>query len=241
MEDNSYFYTDEEFDDFLKKESEMLTNIDFLIASNPSKNYLDRIVSLSKIWKSMEEEIINHHKSGNLSHYRDYIFDYSSIFTPIEKYAWTAIRSIGNLPFYPQYPAGKFIIDFANPFFKIGIELDGKEYHCREKDEKRDLILLKDGWRIFRISGSDMYKTVPHNISEIHHDFDMNIIYENEFIDLVEEFYSCGDGLFYALRSILCKEGFHSEIDRMYALECVYRFLSCGDVDDLIGEKSNWN
>jgi len=75
-------------------------------------------------------------------------------FTPIERIAWHAIRCVG-LPLYPQVPVARFFLDFANPYYKIGVELDGKAFHDPVKDTQRDLLLLQHGWRIFRIAGSE--------------------------------------------------------------------------------------
>lgn len=93
-------------------------------------------------------------------------------FTPIEFSAWCAIRQIG-LPFYPQVPVGPYFLDFGDPYFKIGIELDGKAYHERERDTRRDTVLWDMGWRIFRIAGKC---TMPLRIdSEIVDGFDPDI------------------------------------------------------------------
>ncbi len=80
-------------------------------------------------------------------------------FTPIEAYAWCDIRELG-LPLYPQYPVGRYFIDFADPYLKIGVELDGAAYHSVEQDEPRDADLWSQGWRIFRIPGCD---SLPSN------------------------------------------------------------------------------
>ena len=48
---------------------------------------------------------------------------------------------------YPQYPVGNCIVDFGNPVLKIGLGLDGAEYHDSVKDYKRDLGLKREyGW-----------------------------------------------------------------------------------------------
>lgn len=81
---------------------------------------------------------------------------WASIFSPIERQVWHAIRNFGHAPFYPQYPVNKFFVDFGNPYLKIAIECDGKEFHKdKQKDEKRDKDLWDSGWIVFRISGSD--------------------------------------------------------------------------------------
>lgn len=81
------------------------------------------------------------------------IYDWWKIFTPIEKLVWQDIRFVG-IPMYPQYPVDNYFIDFADPIKKIGIEVDGKEFHQDvEKDELRQKQLENRGWKIYRIKG----------------------------------------------------------------------------------------
>lgn len=81
------------------------------------------------------------------------------IFTPIENNAWDDIRFLG-LPLYPQYPIGKYFVDFGDPFHRIAIEIDGAQWHKnKEKDEKRDNSIRKLGWQIYRIPGGKTFKT----------------------------------------------------------------------------------
>jgi very-short-patch-repair endonuclease len=78
--------------------------------------------------------------------------------TPIERWFWSDIRK-ANAVLYPQYPAHGFFLDFANPVAKVGIECDGRDFHLdKEKDAKRDALLGKHGWMVYRISGSDCMK-----------------------------------------------------------------------------------
>lgn len=87
-----------------------------------------------------------------------YIFDFHIPLTPIEENVWDDIRYLG-LPFYMQFPAGPYFIDFADPVKKIGIEVDGKEWHKDlEKDQMREDILIKMGWTIYRIPGWMTFK-----------------------------------------------------------------------------------
>lgn len=75
--------------------------------------------------------------------------------TPIEAWLWGDIRQ-ANAIFYPQYPIGKFFVDFANPLAKVAIECDGFQYHLdKEKDRERDDLLAEFGWTVYRISGHD--------------------------------------------------------------------------------------
>lgn len=86
------------------------------------------------------------------------IADWVRIFTPIEYDAWCEIRCAG-LPMWPQFPVGKYFVDFGNPVAKVALECDGKAYHDPVKDAERDRILGEMGWRVFRASGSRCYKT----------------------------------------------------------------------------------
>lgn len=86
-----------------------------------------------------------------------YPIDWNLLLNPIEMEAWCAIRSIGMVILYPQYPAGKYMLDFGNPVNKIGLEIDGKKYHDKEKDLIRDTELKSMGWKIYRITGKEMY------------------------------------------------------------------------------------
>ena len=80
------------------------------------------------------------------------------ILTPIEKNVWQDIRQIG-LPFYPQYPVGKYFVDFADPVKKIVIECDGKKFHQdKVKDKKRQKKIENMGWEVIRIEGWKTYK-----------------------------------------------------------------------------------
>jgi very-short-patch-repair endonuclease len=79
--------------------------------------------------------------------------------TPIEEALWFDIRLLGAV-FYPQYPVGKYFVDFANPVARVAIECDGRDFHLdKAKDLARQRELESMGWAIYRISGSDC-KTV---------------------------------------------------------------------------------
>jgi hypothetical protein len=86
------------------------------------------------------------------------IADWVPMFTPIEDDAWCEIRSAG-LPMWPQFPVGKFFVDFGNPVAKVALECDGKEFHSAVKDAERDKVLRSMGWRVIRVTGSRCYKT----------------------------------------------------------------------------------
>lgn len=73
--------------------------------------------------------------------------------TPIEDWLWTHIREASAI-FYPQYPAGRFFLDFANPKARVAIECDGAAFHQDiAKDVRRDRELAQLGWQVYRIPG----------------------------------------------------------------------------------------
>lgn len=75
--------------------------------------------------------------------------------TQIERWLWHDIRAL-DVVLYPQYPVGKFFVDFANPKKKVAIECDGEAFHKdKAKDGKRDAELRDLGWHVYRISGKD--------------------------------------------------------------------------------------
>lgn len=115
---------------------------------------------------------------------------------------WIAIQNfermpfgVGGLPFVlvPQVPVdgGRYRLDFqiqsTDPgrydgirvatFPLLGVELDGHDFHERTKEQvihrnTRDRDLQRDGWRIFHVSGSELYRQgyeVVSSIFEIAH------------------------------------------------------------------------
>jgi very-short-patch-repair endonuclease len=90
--------------------------------------------------------------------------------SPIEEPIWITLCGMG-LPFYPQFPVERYVLDFAHPFTKIGIELDGRAWHDPKKDALRDRRLMQLGWRIFRITGSEVYAGLKQEPPEDSEDF----------------------------------------------------------------------
>ena len=84
------------------------------------------------------------------------VADWDALLTPIEAAIWSDIRACG-LPFWPQFPVGRYMADFADPIRKIALECDGAAYHDPIKDRARDAALEKMGWTTYRIPGRDCY------------------------------------------------------------------------------------
>ncbi|MGI4717229.1 MAG: endonuclease domain-containing protein [Janthinobacterium lividum] len=99
-----------------------------------------------------------HERTGRV-HFDPYRLDFTSDMTPIETAVWSDIRCAA-LPFFPQLPVLGYFLDFADPFKKIAIECDGKQWHDAEKDAKRDARLNAAGWIVYRIPGSMCKRTM---------------------------------------------------------------------------------
>ena len=103
--------------------------------------------------------------------YSPYPVDWTRIFTPIEKLAWNEIRYL-SLPFYPQFPVGKYFADFADPKNLIAIECDGAAYHNVDNDSLRNGFFSSQGWTVYRVSGADCNRVIDIQWDEIDDDFD---------------------------------------------------------------------
>lgn len=73
--------------------------------------------------------------------------------TPIESWLWADIRA-HDLVLYPQYPVGRYFVDFGNPRARVAIECDGAAYH---RDQQRDAARQADiealNWTVYRFPG----------------------------------------------------------------------------------------
>lgn len=113
-------------------------------------------------------------------HYDPYPFglDWSRVMTPIEFGLWHDLRS-GRVDMWPQYPVGRFFVDFADPQKKIAVECDGKKWHDLERDMRRDDELSRMGWSVFRLDGAECLRCWCPDFQEIHE----------------EPFETCGNGV----------------------------------------------
>jgi len=89
--------------------------------------------------------------------------------SPIEEMLYQELMKKGFFPI-PQLKVWKYRIDLAFPEKMIAIECDGKEWHERyeqkEHDNKKDDYLKSLGWKVFRVTGSDIYE-YSSSIAEI--------------------------------------------------------------------------
>jgi hypothetical protein len=86
--------------------------------------------------------------------------------SPIEWALWDDIRMM-NMVMYPQYPVGRYFVDFANPAAKVAIECDGKRWHTdRERDASRQAEIEAMGWVVYRITGRDCFSDSVEGFDE---------------------------------------------------------------------------
>jgi hypothetical protein len=103
---------------------------------------------------------LGHSASAILAGIRVSPYFYNWTMTPIEAAAWQELRE-QRLPLYPRCPVGNVFIDFGDPVLRIGLELDGKDFHDSERDQVRDTTLWRNhGWRTIRIRGGSCYETI---------------------------------------------------------------------------------
>ena len=174
-------------------------------------NYFNRIRIVGQYWKENEERILKNSEVNPRLWFHPEAFDWNVLLSPIEMDAWISIRGKG-IPMYPQYPVLKYYVDFGNPYFKIAIELDGKDYHDPEKDRKRDIELNAVGWKVFRIPGYKMVRQVKDSS-----DFESWELREN-YDEVMEAMHhwilETGDGVIEAVSQVYFTKRPLSRIDK---------------------------
>lgn len=90
--------------------------------------------------------------------------------SPIETMFWDVAKEA--LPgIEPAYTVGPFRLDFAIAAKRVGIELDGHEFHKtveqRTADGQRQRWLERQGWRLLRFTGSEVYADVGKCVGEV--------------------------------------------------------------------------
>lgn len=135
---------------------------DYQAAWMKCKTNWERRDVIRRLYKDVTPSILEKaQKYDRIGRVDPYWVEWYDIFTPIERDAWIAIRSIG-IPLYPQYPVLNYFIDFGNPALRIGVEVDGKDWHLdKEKDRVRDQELLDVGWHIYRCTGREVVRVLP--------------------------------------------------------------------------------
>ncbi len=180
---------------------ELLNHIKFMQPVNKlrqqylaAKNSFVRRQIMAEAYKILLPKIIERAENSLTLWVYPYFLEWDRFSTPIEAEAWQCIRG-RRVVFYPEFPVLNYFIDFANPYLKVGVELDGKEFHNAEYDRQRDKQLYDEGWTIYRIPGRECVKPVKDN----YHWHDQDVTdeeFEQGISDWILE--TC-DGVFEAL------------------------------------------
>lgn len=82
--------------------------------------------------------------------------------SPMERAVLIEVLKYEGIDIETQYPVGKYRLDIALPEYKLGLEVDGYEWHTSESQRARDLlrdeILENQGWQIERVPGWFCYR-----------------------------------------------------------------------------------
>jgi very-short-patch-repair endonuclease len=97
--------------------------------------------------------------------------------TEVEKRLWGVLRD-PDLPirFRRQHPVGRYIVDFACPTAKLGIELDGGQHAISQKDdEMRTKEIARYGYRLIRFWNSDVMENLEGVLETIHRELEFTL------------------------------------------------------------------
>jgi very-short-patch-repair endonuclease len=197
MADESYSSFDEivnseSFKNWMKSKAQLYKDL------NEATSYYQKLLALKTFYLSHEKSYIE----NPYRWFSSYPLDWQSLMTPIEFQAWAAIRSKGRIVMYPQYPALNYILDFANPGLKIALELDGRDYHDKGRDLKRDSELRKVGWTVYRITGKEMTRSNFKELDDIEEAYQHKED-EDEFVSSLKYWLmNTGDGVIQAIREV---------------------------------------
>lgn len=135
---------------------------------------------------------------------------------------------------YPQYPILNYFVDFADPYRRVAIEVDGAKFHQDgEKELRRHKEIEADGWTLYHITGAEAFGNIDSfyalgNRIILDKDGDeVSYEYEDDFINHRDNLLiSCASGI------VCCIKRKH--YPEKSNLEVFY--LPKGDVDYLIAE-----
>lgn len=163
--------------------------------------YFELLHKIKAYYELNIERILEHHQMRPHSLYDSYAFDWGYVLNEIEFIIWGITKEKGCLPFYPQFPVLHYFLDFAHPALKIGIEVDGIEFHDQEKDRERDTKLKNEGWTIIRIPAAQVMRT---NFKYEWNDFDYIQYFgdadEESIKNITDWIMNTGDGVMEAIK-----------------------------------------
>lgn len=176
-----------------------------------TNDYLSKLKILREFYRTNEQRIFSRPDKFFMS----YPVDWMSLFTPIERLAWNSIRCKRGVVLYPQYPVLKYFVDFGNPVKRVALELDGKHFHNTDRDRIRDRELRAAGWKVYRVTGKDMYR----NDFMDYYDCSRGCLDDNETYTEIENWImNTGDGVIEAIAVVHFRDGEAHENEYMFDL-----------------------
>jgi very-short-patch-repair endonuclease len=178
-----------------------------------SQEYFNLLKEARAYYEKFEGEIIESTIRGKWL--GAYSYDWVSLFSPAEYLVWAAIRYMGRIMLYPQHPVGKYYVDFGNPYYRIALEVDGKEFHVKEKDIIRDTDLFRLGWKVFRVTGSEANKTI--DVSEIvYRNGNLENLDQDDYNTVRDYYLNTAEGVLDAIRAFYFKSQFDPSLEHFY-------------------------
>lgn len=176
-----------------------------------AKDYLAKLKMLRDYYRTNEDRIL----ARPDKYFASYPIDWMTLFTPIEQLAWNSIRCKRGVILYPQYPVLNYFVDFGNPAKKVALELDGKAFHNTEKDRVRDKELRASGWKVYRITGREMYRNDYMDFF----DCSNGQLDEDETFSEIENWITTtGDGVIEAIANFHFRDGEEYETEYLHSL-----------------------
>jgi len=112
----------------------------------------DRFVALVGFYRCAQGEIATRPFAWGVD---PHLVEWTAFMTPVELVVWRALRH-QQIAAYPQYPVGRYFVDFAVPAAKLAIECDGSAFQRDWGDDgKRQLNLDRMGWSVMHIAGAN--------------------------------------------------------------------------------------
>ena len=135
-----------------EKRAELATTHAAALKSEP-KRAPKRRAGIAKQWASMMPE----QRSLRTRPWRAACYRANP--SSLERTVGALLEALG-IEFVPQYPIGRYVVDFLVPDKKLVIECDGSFWHSRpgvpEKDAARDAYLGTQGYRVLRLPQVDI-------------------------------------------------------------------------------------
>ena len=103
------------------------------------------------------------HEEGRANNWQD-SKKYNNKSYPEKFFEKVIINEFNDTNYVYSYRIGKYALDFAWPYKKLYIEIDGKQHLLNKQyDHKRNLYMKKLGWIGLRIFWTDLYYNTKYN------------------------------------------------------------------------------